>query len=111
VSFDFPDSFATSRTTFSRENDHAPPMFTAIQAQLGLKLGPTTMRSRVALVDHIERPTHANLHASLSSFRAFCHRAMSRGCAIRAQTAKWCVGTLLALPQGAPLTRSGGMTW
>lgn len=39
------------------DTDNAPSIFTAIQEQLGLKLEPTTIRSQVVVIDHIERPT------------------------------------------------------
>jgi uncharacterized protein (TIGR03435 family) len=37
--------------------DEAPPLFTALQDQLGLKLERTTIEGKVLVVDHIERPT------------------------------------------------------
>lgn len=37
--------------------DDPPSVFTAIQEQLGLKLEPTTVDTRVLVIDHIERPS------------------------------------------------------
>jgi uncharacterized protein (TIGR03435 family) len=34
-----------------------PSVFTAIQEQLGLKLVPATVATRVLVIDHIERPS------------------------------------------------------
>ena len=35
----------------------APPLFSALEEQLGLKLTPVTIRDQVVVIDHIERPT------------------------------------------------------
>ena len=37
--------------------DEAPPLFSALQDQLGLKLERTTIEGTILVVDHIERPT------------------------------------------------------
>jgi uncharacterized protein (TIGR03435 family) len=37
--------------------DDAPPLFSALQDQLGLKLERTTIDGKILVVDHIERPT------------------------------------------------------
>ena len=34
-----------------------PPLLTALQEQLGLKLQPATIDGQVLVIDHIERPT------------------------------------------------------
>jgi|SRR5688572_28679560 len=44
-------------TPQATDTDTASSIFTAIQEQLGLRLEPTTIRSRVVVIDHIERPT------------------------------------------------------
>jgi uncharacterized protein (TIGR03435 family) len=35
----------------------APALFTALQEQLGLKLQPSTAKSQVLVIDHIDQPS------------------------------------------------------
>jgi uncharacterized protein (TIGR03435 family) len=39
------------------DNPNAPPLFTAIQEQLGLKLEPEKTPAEVLVIDHVERPS------------------------------------------------------
>jgi uncharacterized protein (TIGR03435 family) len=51
--------FSTSglRAPAAGDNAMAPPLFTAIEEQLGLKLEPEKAPAEVLVIDHVERPT------------------------------------------------------
>ena len=65
--YDFTLSWTPDESQFSRINERIPPptdpasapppLFTAIQEQLGLKLEAGSAQSEVIVVDHLERPT------------------------------------------------------
>jgi len=64
--FDFRLKWTPDETQFSAlglrapaagDNANAPPLFEAIQEQLGLKLEPEKIPAEVLVIDHVERPT------------------------------------------------------
>jgi uncharacterized protein (TIGR03435 family) len=64
--FDFALNWTPDESQFFRmgilprppaDNPNAPPLFEAIQEQLGLKLEPEKIPAEVLVIDHVERPT------------------------------------------------------
>lgn len=60
--FDFDLTFAQDESQYggqvpkAPENTQSPPLFTAVQEQLGLKLEPQKEPMQVLVIDHIEKP-------------------------------------------------------